>query len=258
MTIGSSHGFNFQCRFSEALLSDGYFYSCDATVVNSGSNTTLMDVLGTHVLGFGHGDVTRLAVYHQHILTSFPKNIEQFFPNLEVIDFWNGTFTTISESDLVPFEDLQVFAVSNQLIESLPGNLFSNNTKLRRINFSVNRLKYVGKNLLDNLPHLVVARFFKNTCVDFNATSSEDIEELKQIFKNDCQVELTTTSTTTTVNDTSTAVTTTTDPTDQCPEECIEEIQYLNYEIEELSRQEIENAEVILRLTSVLKELVML
>lgn len=112
-------------------------------------------------------------------LSRLPKNIELFFTNLIVL-FWDaGNLLSITAEDLKPFPGLKMFAVYDNNLVSLDGDLFQHTTKLNFIEFASNRITNVGPNLLGNLAELIEVDFSNNLCISANATTPEGIQTLK-------------------------------------------------------------------------------
>jgi hypothetical protein len=65
------------------------------------------------------------------------------------------------------------------MLAKVPGNLFKNNRKLKRVEFYGNRITQVGSDLLSNLPDLTSAGFGDNRCTrDYAFNNRKGVEEL--------------------------------------------------------------------------------
>jgi Leucine-rich repeat (LRR) protein len=84
------------------------------------------------------------------------------FANLRAIDFSNAQISSLSAADMLPFANLEFFRLFNNKLVSIEGNLFSENSQLRYIDFGANFLQNVGTNLLANLNLLFAAGFSRN------------------------------------------------------------------------------------------------
>lgn len=111
-------------------------------------------------------------------LTRIPARIEQFFPNLIGLQWYNGGATTIVADDIKPFGDLEELYVFQTHLNSLDGDLFNYSQRLRMVFFSNNQLEHVGHNLLQGMPQLTQAHFNSNPCIDSAAVTPAEIEEL--------------------------------------------------------------------------------
>lgn len=179
----SASGFIFECKYGDELSQE---YNCEVTVIDSESETTLLEVKGNHLEGKSNADVLFLSIYDQVIPRRFPKNIEKFFPNLESFDWYNGSLKSVTAGDLAPFPTLKVLSISGHNLVSLDSDLLMNNTFLEWINFRDNLIEHIGSGLLTDLKHLEVALFHGNPCITFNATTPKELEALKMQLTVNC------------------------------------------------------------------------
>jgi hypothetical protein len=98
----SSFGFSltqaviFDCRFQNFDFEEPYagiLYSCDSTVINSGS---ALNIRGIHEDGKGNSDVAGLAIRSQP-LNRIPRGIDKIFSNLKAIFISNSNLIFILE-----------------------------------------------------------------------------------------------------------------------------------------------------------------
>jgi Leucine-rich repeat (LRR) protein len=153
-------------------------------VGNSGNNLT--EVSGSHMTERTNSDVEMLSIYNQPNVTQMPKNIEVFFKNLIGIDVWRTQIASISSDDFKAFPNLKFLDFQGTLLTSLDGNLLENNHKLWWIGFSDNLIKNVGHDLLSGLDELVTVHFNRNPCMDFEASDSSALSELKSLLLSSC------------------------------------------------------------------------
>ena len=71
-------------------------------------------------------------------------------------------------------------------LESLDDDLFEFNTKIKFIDFGLNKLKYIGESLLSNLSDLEKSSFEKNPCTNVKAESSSEVSALVQKIELQC------------------------------------------------------------------------
>lgn len=128
----------------------------------------------------------------------------------------------------------------NQL-ESLEGNLFEHNPNLRYVSFSTNRLTNVGHGLLDNLPLLEQARFIRNPCIDVDANTPEEIEDLKRELVVSCPP--------------LTTEPTTTEASEYCSAGCSERIAASQRQIIKLQTQNFDLMRRIIKLEETMREI---
>ena len=116
-----------------------------------------------------------------------PKGINNFFPNLTVLQVQRSKLKSLTQDDLKSLTQLINVGFSHNDLGTLGGDLFEFNTKLKFVSFHSNKLKYIGDNLMSNLPHLQYGSFEKNTCIDVRAESSSEIPVLLQKLKSECK-----------------------------------------------------------------------
>lgn len=113
-----------------------------------------------------------------HEFSSFPRNLERFFPNLEMIGIL-GPLRSISAEDLAPWPNLILLNLAENSITTLESDLFQNSPKLLYLSFANNSIQTVGVDLLSKLNYLTSADFRGNICIDTFAETPEEIENLK-------------------------------------------------------------------------------
>ncbi|KAJ6644424.1 Insulin-like growth factor-binding protein complex acid labile subunit [Pseudolycoriella hygida] len=196
-----SHGFEIKCTFAYTQIrqSEHNRYTCTAEIVEIESEllddeTTLTDIKGTHLtekqntteITKENKDVEVFLIWSSHDnLTSLPKNLDKFFPNLISLQWWNGDLSEIAAKDL-NFPNLINLGLHNNKLRALNGDLFKFTPKLQTIGFEENLIMEVGDGLLDGLSNLTSAYFDGNICIQFDATKKEHIRKLKDIIEFSC------------------------------------------------------------------------
>jgi hypothetical protein len=161
----------------------GYEANCYTEI--TGMPTFIEEVRGTHLSGKGNLNVEFF--YEQgNLLTSIPRNLERFFPNLKGIYFF-APLSQVSSNDLRPFRNLVSFESVNGRFTSIPGDLFQHTRQLTQIIFSVPGLESVGTNLLTGLNELTHLTFESLKCIErFHANTPQLIQELKEKLRVQC------------------------------------------------------------------------
>jgi Leucine rich repeat len=179
-SLALSHALVYECLFKHvtyAVIEDGY--ECEATITDFGDSNTLTAITGDHLPGMTDADVNGVSSYSLNS-TVIPRNLPNFFPNLEALK-WDNTFLeTISSEDLRPFPDLKFFWIDYNQIVSIDGNLFEHTPNLRLISIEKNQIRHVGQDLLTNLSSLQIIYFQANPCVDVIAYTQSGIQELSR------------------------------------------------------------------------------
>ena len=196
MVASSTQGMLFHCLF-EHIDWDivGSLYSCLITRhESSGNDSALLGVIGTHYRGLTNYNVRALSTDTTQSFNQFPTNIEIFFPNLLLIDFWSAGLTSLSADLFKPFPNLRVFSADLNRLVTLDGDLFKYTPNIQSISFRNNLIRNVGRGFLEGLSELKQVLFLNNPCIHFFAVSPEAIEYLKIELERACPplVEVTT------------------------------------------------------------------
>lgn len=126
-------------------------YSCSATIlIETQANQDVTSVFGTHLPGKGNEDVASLGINSQN-LQFFPTKIEEFLPNIEVINFYNNSISSVSNANLSPFPKLWSLVLGKNRISVLDRNLFFGLSSLREIRLSENGITSIDSHLFAGL-----------------------------------------------------------------------------------------------------------
>lgn len=219
----SCHGLIFDCNFYFGSWPfAGNIYSCRPEVVVIGSTSSLQIVWGDHLDGLVNSDVRALNIENVE-LTTIPKDITIFFPNLIVLRWMNANLESIGSNDLQPFPNLVAFIFNQNLLSKLAGDLFQHAPLLNYIDLSENAIANVGVDLLSSLTHLIEVNFKENVCINTHANSPQSLNILKLQLSMLCGATGETTST-------KTVSTTTIASSQECSADCLEQIRLLEEE----------------------------
>ncbi len=190
------------CSFQTIFTDIGNFYDCTATIlIETGDIEEVTTIYGTHETGKENEDVTSLTITSQN-MGFFPKNIDEFFPNILSIELYNNSISSVSNAHLIQFPHLWYVGLSRNRISVLDSNLLSGLDSLKRVNLAVNEITSIESNLfaglntgtgidLSNntirhvghdliLPGNIEIVLRSNICVDaYFHTGRDDIEEIK-------------------------------------------------------------------------------
>lgn len=181
--MASSQALELTCFFlSEVDLAyvGPVYYCSNGQLQEANSMTTLEAVGGAHVSGKSNADVRAMDVQSDRLVEYFPKGVDNFFPNLLMIQWFNGNLVSITAEDLRPFPGLRVLHLYINKIASLDSDLFQHTPNLAFINFATNQITSVGENLLTGLNHLTSVDFFYNPCISQGAWLPEEIQTLNE------------------------------------------------------------------------------
>lgn len=163
-----SEGIEFLCEFREDLDWNyaGNVYTCwNAKLTILTSWTVLESVRGQHISGRSNIDVRALHVNQEATkLENLPRQIENFFPNLVLLEWRNGNLKSVTADDFRHFPELINLNLGVNKIVSLDGDLFKYTPKIKFLSFFYNKIMNVGTGVLANLNDLSYVYFGDNPC----------------------------------------------------------------------------------------------
>lgn len=154
------------CDFSDIENCIRNCYQCEVQkLIITKPNQTVTAINGFHLNpDDSHRDVVMLKIIDQ-VVTHLPGGLYQHFPYLTVLRIWSSGLKTFKQRDIRELKYLTDLSLSGNLLETLDSNLFQFNRRLIKIDFSRNRLRHIGTNLLNPLKVLMVADFYHNDCI---------------------------------------------------------------------------------------------
>lgn len=95
----------------------------------------------------------------------FPKNLQQFFKNIDKLAIVDNDLVAITKHDLQPFgSQLKKLWICVNKIEVITADLFDFTTNLDRINLDLNEIQHVEIGAFDKLKNLPMLHFLNNPC----------------------------------------------------------------------------------------------
>lgn len=168
----------FDCNYEmRALWQTSSIYTCTARVVFLGDTHELIDVSHNHLTGYTNADVKGLFIPGQP-LSVVPRNISNFFPNLESLYLSNLDVTEVTNTDLFGLGNLKVFVLVAAKLSSIESNLFVNNPLLHSISFNDNPIRHIGHRVFDSLVNLTILDFQINFCINEGSSNRTTTEAL--------------------------------------------------------------------------------
>jgi Leucine-rich repeat (LRR) protein len=140
-----------------------------------------------HTGTYYHSQNVKSVRFESQTMNFMPKGLEKLLPQIERISIYNSNLKEIKKEDLAPFPMLKNLWISDNDLETLPSNLFEANPELIYVQFTYEKLKYVGENILSPLKKLEYADFSDNPCIDKHAASKEEIPALIAELQDKCQ-----------------------------------------------------------------------
>lgn len=97
-----------------------------------------------------HNEVRRIGLsgLDCETISSFPINLDMYFPHLRSLHIFHQNINSISRQDLIGLGNLEDLYVTDSRLKSIPSNLFDNMRKLKKVNFSNNQLESISSELL--------------------------------------------------------------------------------------------------------------
>lgn len=191
----------FDCYFNNFAFRVVDAYSCQTRRLILVDSGTVTGVQGNHLNDYSNEDVLGLIVDHDRSVRRIPRGIENFFSNLEMLRWLNGSLSVITADDLAPFKLLRLLILGSNHIISLDDNLLKHNPKLEFVGFNDVGLEHAGYDLLTDLKSLTYAYFRNNTCIDWQANGTAEVLILRNLLMLQC-------------------------PPKQCAAECVDKIDF--------------------------------
>lgn len=185
--ISSTHSIIFECKYGIGLYDNiGGIYRCHAASF-IGEDIQTLHAVNRDESGKSNLDVKGVYLnFNGTNIDYIPKGLEDFFPNIIVIIISGGNITKLNGDELNAYENLEYFGIKDNPLESVPGNLFSKNRKLKSVDFCRNKIRFVDPQLLNGLYRLNRVHFEGNICINEKADYAHAIPFVREILGYDC------------------------------------------------------------------------
>ncbi|XP_070503769.1 chondroadherin-like [Chironomus tepperi] len=130
-------------------------------------------IRGQHWAYVGNNNVTGFCAYGKN-MKFIPKNVENTFPNIKLIDIVNSRVKKIHQNDLKPFPKLVYCGFKDNEIQVLENGLFDYNLNLELVSFWNNRIIQVGPTVFNPLTKLTWLYFDDNPCLDMRVENNRN------------------------------------------------------------------------------------
>lgn len=170
------NGFRLHCNFKY-----DYLYEC----VGKGSYNNVWDdrvsaVDGYHLYGQCNFDVKKMNMTNTS-LKFFPRDIQQYFPALELLDLSQNSIATVTNGHLKPHQHLRYLDLSHNQITKLESELFNGLFNLRYVALNNNNIQHVGYDI--QLPVDAFMDFRGNPCIN---SKFRDVDRLTTALRQYC------------------------------------------------------------------------
>lgn len=154
--------FIINCKYEDHPVES--IYSCWVQSVEQFSNSTAVSgVKGNH-LSWKNNNYFKVFRSFR-VLKMFPRQITNFFQNLESIGLFHENIHSISKFYLKEFgEKLKSLSLNYNLIEVIDADLFEFNQNLEKIDLHSNRIRHIGQGAFGSLKSLKTFWLNSNPC----------------------------------------------------------------------------------------------
>lgn len=163
--MSMSNGIFLACVYrTENIWTMNDIYICEGTVFFTGHDRIINGLTGNHLANKTSIDVEGFSIREQR-LRFFPRNLHEFFPNIDAIRVRDTGLSEISNEDIknLPLKQIS-FSLNN--FRTINASLFASNPELQAISFDYNPVMHVAHDVFDGLINLTRLRFLNTTCMD--------------------------------------------------------------------------------------------
>lgn len=166
------------CRYQAPTGLTGY--TCNLNIHNPNGHNDFTNVEGEHLEGFGNSDVQRLYITYQNT-SNIPSIICEQFPNILDLIIGSSHVRTLDDGSFAGCGQLEFLMVSGNLIQSLPQNIFTQNSHLQVTILDDNRIEQISNNVFagTNVSYIDLG---KNTLTFFNPNWFSGIEDTLEVL----------------------------------------------------------------------------
>ncbi|CRK88861.1 CLUMA_CG002517, isoform A [Clunio marinus] len=186
-----TEGLNIQCSYSiREVWMFPYLYTCEGQTIMNGSYNDfapyfIEEVSQNHIGDKSDKSVKALLIENSKI-KFLPKNIGQFFYNLESLSVIDCDILELNREDFVGLPNLLQIDFRGNKIDRLPWRVFEEVPKLQVIGLAWNPMKYIAHHVFDHLIDLETLDMFgTDRCYNkkFKQNKSAIASELYEIFR---------------------------------------------------------------------------
>lgn len=153
-------------------------YACEAIVdYECDRSHDLEGVSKNHVDGKTNADVIHFEFEVESKIDVIPKNIDNFFPNIEVFKCPMCTISRVSSDDLKHFPKLKCFYLGHNKLTTIPGDLFKHTPNVEFIGLEFNQIEQVGAEFFSYFKNLKLLYFDNNVCSTTQFSVVSEIEK---------------------------------------------------------------------------------
>lgn len=155
------------------------------------------------ISGKDNSQVVGVTIENLKNIQKFPRGFGGVFPNLMFFQIRRCSLAMLTKEDFYDLGTLRGLWLPENLLKSLPSDIFMNLQGLRHLCFYKNHLKFIGADILNPLKVLERANFNENACINMSYDKDKDppekLQQLKQEIIEKCSVPSSSTSSMTVV-----------------------------------------------------------
>lgn len=156
-----------ECAFA---CSNSGLYSCYVDEISiTEINIEIIGFKGEHKPGKTNDDIVGIWISNT-IVEYFPRNLQKFFPNMQIVTITRCGLKEISRDDLAGLKKVVVIDLRGNKLMALPDDLFVGMPKLSKINFNENQIEFASSKLLEPI--------IKNGIENFKLQNNKSIDAL--------------------------------------------------------------------------------
>ncbi|KAL7012802.1 hypothetical protein ACKWTF_015059 [Chironomus riparius] len=140
-------------------------------------NTTQKYFTNDDVLGFYAED---------QVLHYFPKNLDKFFKNIELIRIMACGLKEVHQADFKPFRNLTLLQIRDNKIKIIEEGLFEFNQKLEVLVVYESHIIHIDPTVFDNLNNLKTFLFDNVPCINLGVYGLAKVREVIELSKKKC------------------------------------------------------------------------
>lgn len=172
--IGGYQASILMCDFrSDDFWNRQQLYACIGSVIGEGDVRVIDRVwrMNGHEVGLSDYNVTAVTVAN-FLMHAVPRNIEFHFPNLKSMSLLRLGIRKIENSDFRNVSDLIHLDLSDNAIQAINADAFTENSRLEAINLSQNPLKHIAHYVFRALTNMQSLEMSRSGCVDAQFTGT--------------------------------------------------------------------------------------
>lgn len=157
-------------------------YECLVTAFETHEEAaTISKIIAKHAQNKSNVDFTVLTIRGQ--TTSFiPKNIKNFFPNLERLEVKNSSLVSVSKDDFKGLIKLETLILDYNFIQNLSTNVFEDLTTLKTLRLSGNKLSELEHKVFSYNTELEIIALEDNKIASLHENQFANLHKLRKVY----------------------------------------------------------------------------